>query len=104
PADLPANVRGWREEPEVKDVKIDDERQRFPPLPPTPGKPPRLVSPFDERALTSSSELQDDDDGFTVAHAWFAYAQEPLPAPHKDLPGFSEEITDRARQRRPRNM
>jgi hypothetical protein len=103
-ADLPANVRGWQEQADVPDSKIDDERQRFPPLPPPAGKEPRLVTPFDERALTSSSALHDDDDGFTVSHAWFAYAQEPLPAPDDVLPGASKEITDRTRQRKPRNM
>lgn len=91
---LPANVRGWN--PDVKDEKLDDEAQRFPPLPPE-GK-------YDPTALSFGSQLRDDHDGFSVAHAWFAYAQEPLPEPDPVLPGFSVEITDRTRQRRPRHM
>jgi hypothetical protein len=38
-----------------------------------------------------------------VAYAWFAYAQEPLPEPDW-LPGNYKPMTDRARQRRPRNL
>jgi hypothetical protein len=107
--DLPANVRGWQRDSESK--LIEDERLRFPPLPPPPGleRGGKQVRPADNpatdpEALTWASGLRDEHDGYAVAHAWYAYAQEPLPRPHRWLPGTSEEITDRSRHRRPRNM
>ncbi len=45
----------------------------------------------------------DDWDGFLVSRAWYSYSLEPVPAP-SDLPGDSEPIVDRVRQRVPRHM
>jgi len=47
--------------------------------------------------------MEDWIDPPAVGQAWWAYAQEPLPDPGPE-PGSSKEITDRARQRRPRNI
>ncbi len=91
-----ADARTWNPNPAQADQKLDPD-DRFPPL------PPPHSGEFDPQALTTDSDLRDDTDAPMVCHAWFSYAQEPLPAPGK-LPGSSEEITDRARQRRPRNM
>ncbi len=80
------------------------ELERFPVLPPPLGDPARGgKTPFDSNALTSASTLGDADDPYTVAHAWFAYAQEPIPDPSA-LPGIPKPITDRTTQRRPRHM
>jgi len=92
----------WHAEPEKK-KPIED---RFPVLPPprSPLSPQRLFQPTDSwQELTYDSPLGDDADGHSVSRAWYSYSQEPIPDPD-DLPGFTKEITDRARQRRPRNM
>jgi hypothetical protein len=96
PAGVPASARLW--DPRKQDKLIENPGARFPILPPPHERP------FDPDALNTDSTMRDDTDGFTVAHAWFCYAQEPLPDPSKTLPGNSEEITDRAHKRRPRNM
>src|SRR5262249_687630 len=67
-------------------------------------RPPPHAGAFAPGGLTTDSPPRDDPDGFTAAHAWFCYAQEPLPAPSTTLPGNSQEITDRAHQRRPKNI
>jgi hypothetical protein len=54
-------------------------------------------------ALTSDSELHDEHSAYSVSHAWFSYAQEPLPEPD-ELPGSNKPIADRVRQRKPRRM
>ncbi len=66
--------------------------ERFPPLPPPH---PRE---FDSEALTYDLPLRDPVDAHATAHAWYCYSMEPLPPPGK-LPGSSEPITDRSRQR-----
>jgi hypothetical protein len=48
--------------------------------------------------------MSDHHDAYSVSHAWFCYAQEPLPDPSKTLPGHSEDIVNRALHRRPKNM
>jgi hypothetical protein len=101
---LPASSRRW--DANAKDVLLRP-TERFPALPPPPDDPlyrPRpLAGTFDKTALDWDSPLGDGVDAFAAAHAWYCYAQEPLPAPD-DLPGISKPIIDRARQRRPRNM
>ena len=92
-ADSPTQKRGWSAK---KDVLLDPE-SRFPIL------PPQHERAFDSEAITSASTLNDTTDGFAASQAWFSYAQEPLPKPGL-LPGSSEEITDPARQRRPKNL
>jgi hypothetical protein len=94
----------------VTDVALPLE-DRFPLLPPPPDtrvragqrpvRPPERV--FDAEALTDKSELGDDVDANIVAHAWYCYAQEPIPLPG-DMPGSTREITDRATQRKPKHM
>jgi hypothetical protein len=85
-------------------VKFADELERFPVLPPGVNATERTgIRPFDANALTSDSNLGDNHDIFNVAHGWFSYAQEPLPAP-AELPGQSQPITDRARQKGPKNL
>jgi hypothetical protein len=93
PADSPAQARGWTRS---KDTLLEPEN-RFPVLPPPHPRP------FDPDALTSASTLRDDVNGFAAAQAWYAYAQEPLPAPGP-LPGSSLDITDPAHQRRPKRL
>src|SRR5207253_5594252 len=84
----------------------------FPPLPPPPdgsatagGRPVRPAGRvFDEQALTHRAELKDDIDPHAIAHAWYCYAQEPIPAPLAPpgyLPGSTQDVTDRATQRKP---
>jgi hypothetical protein len=91
---------------------------RFPALPPTPAErereaPPELglyqndrtelsyESAWDEPASRDYA-LNDSLDAFAGARAWYAYAQECLPAPHPKIPGESAPITDRTRQRKPK--
>jgi hypothetical protein len=97
----PARTRVWaRSSPPPPLPELD----RFPVLPPSPRSAERAGKrPFDESALSSASTLADHDDPFTVAHAWYAYAQEPLPEPD-ELPGHSKPIVNRSTQRRPRHM
>jgi hypothetical protein len=97
PANVPADSRPW--DPNKKDELLPA-GARFPVL------PPEHPNPFDPTALTdrsAQSGLADDVDGYAVAHAWYSYAQEPLPRPG-ELPGSSEEITDPVHQRKPRYM
>jgi hypothetical protein len=94
PPGVPAAQRLW--DPNKKDDLLLP-AERFPIL------PPRHDSPFDATALSDESTLRDDIDGYAAAHAWFCYAQEPLPEPGK-LPGSSVPIKDRTRQRRPKHM
>ncbi len=93
-----APVNAWQKQPD----KLRPVEERYPVLP-----PPRKVEPpqhvFDDTALTHDSPLGDDVDAYTVSHAWYCYSQEPLPDP-SDLPGIPKEITNRARQRKPRYM
>lgn len=80
--------------------------ERFPVLPPPrkPAPPQRLFMPTNSWVeLTTDSPLNEEVDGHSVARAWFGYAQEPIPDSDK-FPGFTLEVTDRARQRRPRGM
>jgi hypothetical protein len=92
----PANA--WQDQP----AKLRPVEDRFPILP-----PPRTVRlpqhVFDDKALNHDSPITDEVDGYAVSHAWYCYAQEPLPDP-SDLPGIPKEITDRAHQRKPRYM
>lgn len=87
----PADRRAWL--PNTVDVALP-ELERFPAL------PSRIA---EAGWLTSGSNLPDEADAFLVAGSWFAYSQEPIPAPGK-LPGSTLPITDPARQRRPRNI
>jgi hypothetical protein len=93
PLQGPATERSWI-------VSTNDtllpELERFPSL------PPRAPSGFGD-ILTTQSRLGDEHDTFAIAGSWFTYAQEPLPEPDY-LPGSTKPITDRARQRRPKNM
>ena len=100
--DVPsAPVGQWQKR---DDVKLRPFGERFPPLPPHRiATPPQHI--FDERELTADQvgELPDSVDGHTMARAWYAYAQEPIPDPD-DLPGDSKPITDRALQRKPKQI
>lgn len=79
--------------------------ERFPALPP----PAHLRAAdlplggelYDKNELSYDSELNDGVDGYAAARAWYAYAQEALPAPDPELPGESAKISDRTRQRKP---
>ncbi len=96
----PAPVGLWK----VEDDKLRPLADRFPALPPrrNPAPPQHL---FDPREWTAEdvTRMGDDVDGFAVARAWFAYAQEPIPDPG-ELPGSTQEITDRGRQRKPKQI
>lgn len=99
--DAPATAAGlWQERPDT----LRPLAERFPPLPPprTPVPPQRL---YDPNELTSAmhDQLGDDIDGYAIARAWFAYAQEPIPD-CDETPGSTKEITDRALQRKPQKM
>jgi hypothetical protein len=102
---LPGSLRVW--EANKKDELLPP-MERFPVLPLPPSEryrgmaEPRPV-PFDADALTSDSTLGDDVDAYTASHAWYCYAMEPLPLPG-ELPGNSEPIKDRSRQRMNRYM
>ena len=47
--------------------------------------------------------MSDETDAYAASHAWFCYAQEPLP-PASALPGSSEPITDQVHHAQPRHM
>jgi hypothetical protein len=97
----PALPGQWQKRDDPKLRPIGD---RFPPLPPvrTPAPPQRL---FSDKELTADQvgQLSDAVDGYTIARSWWCYAQEPIPDPD-DLPGSTKPITDRARQRRPKQI
>jgi hypothetical protein len=109
----PAAVGAWQEKPDRPRDPLDSDR--FPVLaPPTedpqdPKKyrsvPPQRLFEKDNyiKTLTSEKTLRDSDDPFLVSQGWYAYAQEPIPLPDK-LPGSTQPIEDRARQRKPRYM
>jgi hypothetical protein len=96
-----APLGGWV----AKEDRLKDEQERFPSLPPavTPGRDPRPGPMFDREALTSNSTLNDSDDAYEVARAWYGYAMEPLPPPG-ELPGENTEVKDRLHQRIPNSM
>jgi hypothetical protein len=94
PAGVPAQARVWQAN---RPDDLLSPEERFPVL------PPPHEDAFDPNALTTASALHDDTDGFAVAQSWYAYAQEPLPRPGP-LPGSSEDIDIRKRQRRPKHM
>jgi hypothetical protein len=91
---------------------------RFPAMPPPPAvrereAPPELGLYNDDRDELSYDSawdeppsrdhaLNDSLDAYAGARAWYAYAQECLPAPHPTIPGESAPITDRNRQRKPK--
>jgi len=94
--------------------KVDrplDELERFPVLPPAPGKGGRpLHSPHrrDEGAvpippINSDTPLHDGHDAYALARAWFDYSMDPVPPPG-DLPGENGPVTDRLHQRVPKSM
>jgi hypothetical protein len=88
--------------------KKEDHLERFPVLPP-PAPVRRLELPaapgahlYDEGEISYENDLKDDVDAYAVARAWYAYAQDPIPAPDPVLPGITTKVVDRARQRNPR--
>jgi hypothetical protein len=105
PGNQPGSVRNW--EASKKDEFLPP-LERFPPLPPPvperfEGMAPPHPRVFDSEALTFDLPLSDDVDAHAAAHAWYCYSMEPLPPPGP-LPGSSEPITDRTRQRLNRYM
>ena len=95
----PAPANGWVK----KEDRLLPETERFPILPPAPGKTPRLNQAFDPDCLHSNSPLNDGADGYLMAQAWYGYSMEPLPPP-SDLPGESLPVEDRVHQRLPKGM
>jgi hypothetical protein len=95
---LPSSPGLWKEDAD-KPLPLSD---RFPVLPPKHQARPKQQPP-DESALTADSVLRDEDDVHQVARAWYAYAQEPLPAPD-DLPGHNKPIENPVYQRLPKHM
>jgi hypothetical protein len=81
---------------------------RFPPLPPPAAEREKELAAapgaelYDAAELSYESELKDDFDAYADARAWYAYAQEPIPAPDPEVPGKTTAIVDRTRQRLPR--
>src|SRR5262249_2218153 len=96
-----------------------DPKDRFPVLPPVRQPPPEL--PEDRQKLFDPDEWAQATDGlwykqqhphpldlealdaYTIARAWYGYAQEALPPPG-DLPGSSAPIKARLCERIPTNM
>jgi hypothetical protein len=82
---------------------------RFPPLPPPAAVRERELAAapgaelYDPAELSYESDLKDDFDAYADARAWYAYAQEPIPAPDPELPGKTTAVVDRTRQRVPRS-
>jgi hypothetical protein len=87
------------------DDKLRPPAERFPPLPPKrdPAPPQRIFDPK-EWTADQITQLGDDIDAYAIARAWYAYAQEPIPDPDDYLPGATKEITDRAHQRKPKQI
>jgi hypothetical protein len=97
--EAPATPKNGWEERADKPLPL---AERFPPLPPRRTYPPgSLLHLYDADELDDESPLGDDVDGHTLARAWFAYAQEPLPDPD-ELPGSTKPIVDRVRQHKPK--
>ncbi len=109
--DVPARKEGAASDAQGDRGGLLAPEDRFPVLPPPadargragerPVRPPERV--FDPEALTTLNELKDDVDANAIGHAWFCYAQEPIP-PCGDTPGSTREATDRATQRKPKHM
>src|SRR5205085_9251330 len=85
--DQPAPENGWQEK---SDRLHEDPTERFPVLPP----PRNAQQMFDRGFLSADAHLTDEVDSYTVAQAWYGYAQEPIPPPG-ELPGSNGPITDR---------
>jgi hypothetical protein len=87
-----------------RDDKLRPLPDCFPPLPPDPQKEPRPHL-YSENELNADQidQLGDDVDAYAVARSWWCYAQEPIPDPDR-LPGSTQEITDRATQRKPKQI
>jgi hypothetical protein len=101
-----AKVTGEGEKQETARRLVKD--KPFPILPPLPVRAGDLIGErrpmYKPEALPSLDELGPDLDALAVARTWYAYAQEPLPAPDPVVPGNSEPIQDRIRQRLPVHM
>jgi hypothetical protein len=97
---LPSSPGLWKEDAD----KLLAPTDRFPVLPPEHRAQPHQQPP-DGDVLTdqSSFQLLDEQDVHQVARAWYAFAQEPLPAPD-DLPGHNKPIENRVYQRLPKHM
>jgi hypothetical protein len=96
---VPSLPGAWKQrEDKYKDSLTD----RFPVLPPKHDARNKQ-QPRDESALTDEKKLYDEHDVYHVSHAWFSYAQEPVPKPGS-LPGSNEPIEDRVHQRLPGHM
>lgn len=98
-----ATAQGQR--PPLKADVLD----RFPVLPPPEEvrkeELPRGVNGahlYDAAEMSYETELKDDVNAYAVARAWYAYAQDPIPAPDPVLPGVTTKVVDRTRQRIPR--
>ena len=94
----PSPPNGW----ETKISKKKNVEQQFPILPP----PRRVEKPqveFRPGELTYESRLGDEFDAYADARAWYSYSQEPIP-PADYLPGSTQAIVDRTRQRKPKNI
>jgi hypothetical protein len=105
---LPSGVAWQDSQGKDKLLPVPDER-RFPVLPPPPfskwrplNPPQHLFEPYEGFSeLNWGSNLDDNTDAYTVARAWFSYAQEPIPDPRTDYPGLPPDIVDRVHQRKP---
>jgi hypothetical protein len=86
-----------------KDDRLLDELERFPVLPPAPGKGGRATRGLDDGAINSDTPLNDGHDSYALARAWFAYSMDPVPPPG-DLPGENSPVKDRLHQRVPKSM
>jgi hypothetical protein len=97
----PVAVGQWQKR---DDEKLRPLAERFPPLPPkrSPAPPQHLFDP-NEMTADQVGQLPDKVDAYAVARAWYGYAQEPIPDPGV-LPGLTKDITDRARQRKPKQI
>jgi hypothetical protein len=94
--DKTEDPKGWEQ-----GKRKEDELERFPVLPPDR---PNAADPDEwTQEKLAAQVVPDEFDAYTVARAWYSYAQEALPRPGK-LPGDSEPIRDRLRERLPGHM
>jgi hypothetical protein len=98
--------KGWKD-----GKRKPDELDRFPLLPPRHTPPEwytklHVASDWEDeytQERLASGTVPDEFDAYTVARAWYSYSLEPLPPPG-DMPGESQPIQDRLRQRIPQHM
>src|SRR5207248_2017038 len=96
--DKEENLKDW----ENRAFK-SNELERFPVFPTGKDRPNKLDDTEWTQEKLERETVPDELDAFMVARAWYGYAQEAVPPPG-DIPGRTQPVRDRIRERLPRFM